>query len=295
MATVKVGVIGGTGLGDALVAGLGGRAVTMETPFGPPSDALVEASWGEVDVAFLNRHGPGHVFPPSRVNYRANIYALKAVGCTHVIASGAVGSLREHIRPRDLVIPDQVIDKTTRREGTFFDDSPAVHVEFAAPFCPVLRKHLLDCADAAATTVHDGGTYICMEGPAFSTRSESEMHRNWGGDLVGMTAMPEAKLAREAEMAYALVCLASDYDCWRPTPAELDKHELLKEILGNLQHATQHAIALIRAAVDRFTKIAAIPSPAHSALELAIWTDRKHIPASVKKRCGVLLEKYLKG
>ncbi|MCJ7544911.1 MAG: S-methyl-5'-thioadenosine phosphorylase [Phycisphaerae bacterium] len=295
MAKVKVGVIGGSGLGDALGAGLGGRTVKIDTPFGPPSDAIVEATWGDIDVAFLNRHGPGHVFAPSRVNYRANIYALKAVGCTHVIASGAVGSLREHIRPRDLVVPDQVIDKTTQRQGTFFDDTPAVHVEFASPFCPVLRKHLLDCADAVTTPVHDGGTYVCMEGPAFSTRSESEMHRAWGGDLIGMTAMPEAKLAREAELAYALVCLASDYDCWRPPPAELDRHELLKEIIANLHQATEHAIALIRAAVARFERIAAVPSPAHSALELAIWTDRKHIAASVKKRYGVLLDKYLKG
>ncbi len=295
MAKVKVGVIGGSGLGDALGAGLGGRTVKIDTPFGRPSDAIAQTTWGQVDVAFLNRHGPGHVIPPSQVNSRANIYALKALGCTHVIASGAVGSLREHIRPKDLVVPDQVIDKTTKREGTFFDQGLAIHVEFAAPFCPVLRKHLLDCADAAGTTVHDGGTYVCMEGPAFSTRAESEMHRRWGGDLIGMTAMPEAKLAREAEMAYALVCLASDYDCWRPAPAELDKHELLKEIIANLQHATAHAITLIRTAVERFDKIATIPSPAHSALELAIWTDRKRIRASAKKRYGVLLAKYAKG
>jgi 5'-methylthioadenosine phosphorylase len=295
MARVKVAVIGGSGLGEALGAGLRGRVVNADTPFGSPSDVIVETNWHGIDVAFLNRHGPGHILPPSRVNYRANIYALKAAGCTHVIASGAVGSLREHLRPRDLVIPDQIIDKTTKRDSTFFDSSPAVHVEFAAPFCTVLRKHLLDCAGAVRTTVHDGGTYVCMEGPAFSTRAESEMHRSWGGDLIGMTAMPEAKLAREAEMAYALVCLPSDYDCWRPTPAELDKHQLLKEILGNLHEATANAIALIRAAVERFNQIAAIPSPAHSALELAIWTDRKKISPTVKKRYGVLLKKYLKG
>jgi 5'-methylthioadenosine phosphorylase len=295
MAKVKVAVIGGSGLGGALGAGLGGKAVTVDTPFGKPSDAIVETSWGDVEVAFLNRHGPGHVISPSRVNYRANVYALKAVGCTHVIASGAVGSLREHIRPRDLVIPDQIIDKTHRRDGTFFQEGLAVHVEFAAPFCPVLRKHLLDCAGGAGTTVHDGGTYVCMEGPAFSTRAESEMHRSWGGDLIGMTAMPEAKLAREAELAYAMVCLPSDYDCWRPTPAELDKHELLKEIIANLTQATEYAIALVRTAVERFEKIAAIPSPAHGALELAIWTDRKHLSPSTAHRYGVLLEKYLKG
>ena len=295
MAKVKVGVIGGSGLGDALGAGLGGRTVTVDTPFGPPSDAIVEAAWGDVSIAFLNRHGPGHTLSPSQVNSRANIYALKAVGCTHVIASGAVGSLHEHIRPKDLVIPDQIIDKTCKRPGTFFDEGLAVHVEFASPFCPVLRKHLLNCADAAGTPVHDGGTYVCMEGPAFSTRAESEMHRSWGGDLIGMTAMPEAKLAREAELAYALVCLPSDYDCWRPAPAELDKHELLKEIIGNLTQATDHAIKLIRAAVERIDTIAHVPSPAHAALELAIWTDRKHIPPSTVQHYGVLLAKYFKG
>jgi len=293
MAKVKVAVIGGSGLGEALGAGLEGRAMNVQTPFGEPSDGIVETNWHGIDVAFLNRHGPGHVLSPSRVNYRANIYALKAIGCTHVIASGAVGSLREHVHPRDLVIPDQIIDKTYKRDNTFFDGPLAVHVEFAAPFCPLLRKHLMDCADAVKTTVHDGGTYVCMEGPAFSTRAESEMHRSWGGDLIGMTAMPEAKLDREAEMAYAMVCLPSDYDCWRPAPADLDKHQLLKEIIGNLQEATANAITLIRAAVERFGPIAATPSAAHGAMELAIWTDRKKITAAVKKRYGVLLEKYL--
>ena len=294
MARAKIGIIGGSGLGDALAASVKGRAVQTDTPFGRPSDAVIEGTWDEVDVAFLNRHGPGHVFSPSRVNYRANIYALKSLGCTHVIASGAVGSLREHLHPKELVIPDQIIDKTYKRQGTFFDQMLAVHVEFAAPFCPILRKHLLNCADAAGTTVHDGGTYVCMEGPAFSTRAESEMHRTWGGDLIGMTAMPEAKLAREAEMAYAMVCLPSDYDCWRPAPADLDKHQLLKEIIANLNEATANAIALIRSAIERFGEVADIPSPAHSALELAIWTNRTAIARAAREHYGVLVEKYLK-
>jgi 5'-methylthioadenosine phosphorylase len=157
----------------------------------------------------------------------------------------------------------------------------------------VLRKHLLNCAGAVKTTVHDGGKYICMEGPAFSTRAESEMHRSWGGDLIGMTLMPEAKLAREAEMSYAALTLPSDYDCWRPTPASLGKHELLKEIIGNLTEATANAIALIRAAVERFGEIANVPSSAHSALELAIWSDRALISPSVKSRLGVLVSKYV--
>ena len=293
MSEVKVGIIGGSGLGDALCAAGQESGEATGTPFGMPSDAIIETTWGDTPIALLNRHGPGHTIAPSSVNYRANIFALKRAGCTHVIASGAVGSLREAIAPRDLVIPDQVIDKTTRRVGTFFDEYFAAHVELAWPFCPVLRKHLLNCAEAVETTVHDGGTYVCMEGPAFSTRAESEMHRAWGGDLIGMTVMPEARLAREAELAYALVALPSDYDCWRPHPRDLDRHELLKEIIGHLQAATANAVALIKAAVGRFGEIADIPSPAHSALELAIWTDREHIAPAAREHFGPLVAKYL--
>jgi 5'-methylthioadenosine phosphorylase len=293
MAKAKVGIIGGSGLGEALAAQVKGRPASVSTPFGAPSDAIVQTEFAGTPVAVLNRHGPGHLISPSMVNYRANIYALKALGCTHIIASGAVGSLREEIKPKDLVIPDQVIDKTSRRVPTFFDEFFAAHVEFAVPFCPVLREHLLDCTEAVNTTVHDGGTYVCMEGPAFSTRAESEMHRAWGGDLIGMTCMPEARLAREAEIAYALVALPSDYDCWKPAPADLDRHELLKEIIANLNEATNNAIALIKSAVARFDEIAEVASPAHSALELAIWSDRKMIPAAAREKLGVLVEKYL--
>jgi len=293
MPEVKVGIIGGSGLGDALCAQVKGSPADVSTPFGAPSNTIVETVWDGTPIAVLNRHGPGHLINPSMVNYRANVFALKALGCTHVIASGAVGSLREQFRPKDLVIPDQVIDKTCRRAGSFFDDFFAAHVEFASPFCPVLRKHLLGCAEAVDATVHDGGTYVCMEGPAFSTRAESEMHRAWGGDLIGMTCMPEAKLAREAEMAYALVALPSDYDCWKPAPAELDRHELLKEIIGNLTEATRNAVALIKAAVSRFGAIADMPSPAHSALEMAIWSNREMIPAKAKETLGPLVAKYL--
>ena len=288
----KIGIIGGSGLGDALHADSEGRGVRPETPFGLPSSAIIETNWKGVEIALLNRHGDGHLIPPSKVPYRANIYALKALGCTHVIASGAVGSLREALAPKHRVIPDQVIDKTHRRIPTFFD-TLAAHIEFSAPFCPILRQHLLDCADAADTVVHDGGTYVCMEGPAFSTRAESEMHRQWGGDLIGMTVMPEAKLAREAELAYAMVALPSDYDCWRPLPADLGKHELLKEIIGNLTEATRNAVALIKSAVQRFDAIADTPSPAHSALELGIWSDRSLISQKQKDTLGLLVEKYL--
>lgn len=293
MKEAKIGIIGGSGLGDAICSQAGSRTVELTTPFGKPSSAIIETTWHGRGVALLNRHGPGHLLPPSAVPYRANIYALKALGCTHIIASGAVGSLREQVRPKDLAIPDQVIDKTFRRVPTFFDEALAVHVEFASPFCPVLRQHLLSCAGAVDTTVHDGGTYVCMEGPAFSTRAESEMHRLWGGDLVGMTCMPEAKLAREAELSYAMVCLPSDYDCWKPAPAELDKHELLKEIIGNLTEATANAVALIKEAVMSFDRIAETPCPAHSALELGIWSDRSMIAPGIKEKLGILLEKYL--
>ena len=288
----KVGIIGGSVLGDALFGQMQGRRSRPDTPFGQPTSDIIEATYEGTDVAVLNRHGAGHVFPPSMVNYRANIYALKALGCTHVIASGAVGSLQEHIRPKDLVIPDQIIDRTWARKGTFFE-TIAVHAEMASPLCPLMRQHLLSCASAVETKVHPGGTYVCMEGPAFSTRAESELHRSWGADLIGMTAMPEAKLAREAELAYALVCLPSDYDCWRPAPEQLDKHELLKEIIGNLTEATANAIALIREALRRFGEIADQPSMAHSALELAIWTSRDKISPQIRKELGLLIGKYV--
>jgi 5'-methylthioadenosine phosphorylase len=287
-----IGLIGGSGLGDELCKNHGGEEVTIDTPFGPPSDQIVKTEWPGAQIIILARHGRGHMTNPTMVNYRANIYALKALGCSHVIASGAVGSLREKIKPRDLVIPDQIIDKTHRRHPTFYEDYFASHVEFASPFCPVLRQHLLSCADTVNTTVHDGGTYVCMEGPAFSTRAESEMHRAWGGDLIGMTAMPEAKLAREAELAYALICLPSDYDCWRPHPHELGGHELLKEIIGNLAAATANAVTLIKTAIERFEQIADTPSPTQTALELAIWSDRSRIAPETWDKLDILIGKY---
>jgi 5'-methylthioadenosine phosphorylase len=242
------------------------------------------------------------------VPYRANIFALKQVGCTHVIASGAVGSLREEFRPRDLVIPDQIIDKTYKRASTFYEKA-AVHVEFAEPFCPVLRQILMEAGGAASRTlqdapmqyqVHGRGCYVCMEGPAFSSRAESLMHRLWGGDLIGMTAMPEAKLAREAEMSYALVALVTDYDCWRNRPAgaggevEKSKDELLKEIIGNLAAATQNAMEVIRRAIRMLAeRRESLPeSPAQSALRLGIWSEKGRIDAQEVQRLGPLWMKY---
>lgn len=309
MSDLKLGLIGGTGLGQALASTEGIRH-DVETPFGKPSDAIVETTWAGIPVLVLSRHGAGHLLNPSQVPFRANIFALKQLGCTHIIASGAVGSLREEFKPRDLVIPDQVIDKTFRRPGTFFEKA-AVHVEFAEPFCPILRQILLEAgrevaaaASAEPFSVHDRGCYVCMEGPAFSSRAESLMHRLWGGDLIGMTAMPEARLAKEAEIPYALVALSTDYDCWRNKPAapqadapRVDPHELLKEILHNVQTATANAISLIKRAVELMAARREVLAncPARRALELAIWSDKSRIDPQEVQRLAPLWMKYFEG
>jgi 5'-methylthioadenosine phosphorylase len=284
---LKVAVIGGSGLGQLLGDAAGdGRRHVVETPFGPPSDAVVEVEWAGVPVLLLSRHGPGHVLNPSKVPYRANMFALKRLGATHVIATGAVGSLREEFKPRDLVVPDQVIDKTTARAGTFYDGA-AVHVGFDEPFCGVLRKLLLDSTPADAKhKVHDRGCYVAMEGPAFSSRAESLMHRLWGGDLIGMTAMPEAKLAREAELSYALVALVTDFDSWKaksePAAGEppADPSALLTEIIGNLQAASANAMDLIRRAIGKMAeqRESLLAAPSRDALRLAIWSEKSSIP-----------------
>jgi 5'-methylthioadenosine phosphorylase len=286
-----VGIIGGTGLGAALGTLGAGEVREVETPFGAPSGPITITEIGGTQVALLSRHGEGHLFNPSKVPYRANIFALKMLGVTHILASGAVGSLREEIAPKNLVLPDQIIDSTFRRAGTFFEDL-AVHVELAAPFCSSLRNLLEKASTGLPTRVHKGGTYVCMEGPQFSTRAESELHRSWGASLIGMTAMPEAKLAREAEICYALVALPTDYDCWRPHPAHVDQNKLLDEIIGNVRAATQNALELIRRAIP-LVGAADKPCACQSALALAIWLDRERIPAEVRERLQPLLGKYL--
>lgn len=289
-----IGVIGGTGLGEALFGETGGEEHNLDTPFGRLSSPVRVVTWHGLDVALLARHGAGHVFNPAQVPYRANLYALKALGVTHVLASGAVGSLRAEIKPRDLVVVDQIIDQTYRRTPTFFDEGLAVHVEFAEPFCPQLRRLLLSAAGKVGTTVHPRGTYVCMEGPAFSTVAESNLHRTSGGDLIGMTALPEAKLAREAEMSYALVALVTDFDCWKAHEPGKDRQALLAEIIGHLQAATANAIALLRAAIEAFAAAPPGPSPIHTGLDLAVWTERARITPAVRQRYGVLLERWLK-
>jgi 5'-methylthioadenosine phosphorylase len=288
-----IGIIGGTGLGEALFGEPAGNVYNVPTPFGDPSSPIRLVNWHGVQLALLARHGETHRLNPSQVPYRANIYALKSLGVQHILASGAVGSLRDHIHPRHLVIPDQVIDKTYRRSPTFFDEDLAVHVEFAEPFCPQLRKLLLSVAHRVETTVHERGTYVCMEGPAFSSVAESHMHRAWNGDLIGMTAMPEAKLAREAEIPYALVALATDFDCWRPHPPGQDRKALLAEIIGHLKAATVNAITLVRAAIEAIAAQPLGESPIHSCLDLAVWTDPAGIEPEVVQRYGVLLQRYI--
>ena len=293
MGDVMVGLIGGTGLGEALTHGAGGKAVEVETPFGKPSAPILVTEVEGQRVAILARHGPGHRFNPSEVPYRANIFALKKLGVTHILASGATGSLQDSIAPRHLVICDQVIDRTTRPGRTFFD-AMAVHVGFAQPFCPSLRGLLVECGIGAETTVHTRGTYVCMEGPQFSTRAESLLHRQWGADLIGMTCMPEAKLAREAEICYALIAVATDYDCWRPHEPGLSPDAVLESIRANVEAGAANAAALMKAAVPRIAETAGPECGCRSALAQAIWTDRGAIDPAVARRLEPLVGKYLK-
>ena len=294
MSDARIAVIGGSGLGQTFAEQAKGREVTMDTPFGPPSGPIILTRWAGVDIAFLSRHGPGHVYNPSTVPYRANIFALKKLGITHVISSGATGSLREEIIPGHLVICDQVIDRTSRRPATFFDEGIVAHVEFAEPFCGQMRQLLVEAGQSAQTTVHPTGTYVCMEGPQFSTIAESRMHRTWGGDLIGMTCMPEAKLAREAEMCYALIGLPTDYDCWRPHDPAKSRQALLLEIIGNLKLATDNAIELLRVALPMLAARLDTINCCRSALELAIWSDKSRVPKATVDKLEPIVGKYFR-
>jgi 5'-methylthioadenosine phosphorylase len=289
----RLGIIGGSGLGQALTRQTQGQEHEIDTPFGSPSAPIITTELNSVPVAFLARHGPGHMLNPSSVPYRANIYALKKLGVTHIIASGAVGSLTEQIEPQHLVIPDQVIDKTFKRPNSFFDGDLAVHVDFAYPFCEQLRQLLLSVANSVETKVHDKATYVCMEGPQFSTRAESLLHRSWQAQIVGMTCMPEAKLAREAEICYALVALPTDYDCWKEHTGDRDKHLLMQEIIANLNAATENALELIKAATAQAIPILKKDCEHHQALELGIWSDKHHITDPTWEKLSMFLEKYI--
>ena len=291
MAEELIGIIGGTGLGDALSEHIiDGESCDIETPFGRPSASIMVGRIGARRIAFLNRHGKGHKLSPSEVPFLANIFALKKLGVHTVISSGAVGSLRKEIRPGDLVIVDQLIDKTFKRQSSFFSGYGAVHCEMSEPVCGRLRKLLCDAAETVDIKTHPKGTYICMEGPQFSTRAESLMHQKWGGDLIGMTAMPEAKLAREAQICYALIALPSDYDCWRAHKKQKDKQALLKEIMGNLQTATNNCLELIKAVLHSGSELVCEDCSCRKSLDLAVWTEESQIKAADKERLKALFE-----
>ena len=285
MGTGKIGVIGGSGL-YAMAALENVHEIEVTTPFGPPSDAYIVGTLHGRDMVFLPRHGRGHRLPPSAINFRANIYGLKSLGVEWVIAVSAVGSMREEIQPGHLVIPDQFIDRTRSRVSTFFEEF-TVHVALADPVCAVVADALHQAAAATGATVHLGGTYLCMEGPQFSTRAESRLYRQWGVDVIGMTNMPEAKLAREAELCYATLALATDYDCWHVSAADVD----IGAILAILHHNVQLAQEVIRRTVPQLQ--GARTCSCSTALQTAIITDRAMIPTAVRERLGLLIERYL--
>jgi len=291
MAEELVGIIGGSGLGDCVAERMIDPELhDVDTPFGRPSTAILVGRLGRRKIAFLNRHGEGHRLSPSEVPFAANIFALKKLGVHTVLSSAAVGSLREGIAPGHLVTVDQFIDKTFRRTSSFFGDFGAVHCELAEPTCGRVREILVEMAKDADIKTHRKGTYVCMEGPQFSTRAESLMHRSWGGDLIGMTAMPEAKLAREAQMCYVLVALTSDYDCWKGHEGTKDKQTLLTEILGNLQKATDNCLRLIEAVLASEHELVCESCHCRRSLDLAVWTDQSRIGQTHKEKLKVLFE-----
>ncbi|MBM4390064.1 MAG: S-methyl-5'-thioadenosine phosphorylase [Deltaproteobacteria bacterium] len=284
---MRIGVIGGSGV--YAMDGLENvREERISTPFGDPSDAVILGSLGGIDMAFLPRHGRGHRFNPSEVNYRANIFALKTLGVEWCISVSAVGSLKEQIVPGHVVVIDQFIDKTHQRKATFFEQGLVAHVAFGDPVCGELRKILLAAACEAGATVHDGGTYVCMEGPAFSSKAESLLHRSWGASVIGMTNMPEAKLAREAEMSYATLAMATDYDCWHPDHDHVTVEQVVAVLLKNASLARD---IVAKAA----PKIAAFggPAPCSNALATAILTHKEAVPMSRKRDLAPILGKYM--
>jgi 5'-methylthioadenosine phosphorylase len=291
MAKELIGIIGGTGLGDALAEHISEAELhNIDTPFGRPSAAITVGKIGSREIAFLSRHGEGHKLSPSEVPFAANIFAFKKLGVHTIISSGAVGSLRKEIAPGDLVIVDQFIDKTFKRTNTFFDGFGAVHCEMAKPVCGRIREALVNAAKSIDVKTHPKGCYVCMEGPQFSTRAESLVHRRWGGDLIGMTAMPEAKLAREAQICYALIALPSDYDCWRPQRKYIDKQTLLKEIIGNLQTASDNCLKLIKAVLQNNSPLVCEDCSCRKSLELALWTKQEQIDPVNKEKLKILFE-----
>jgi 5'-methylthioadenosine phosphorylase len=284
---VRLAFIGGSGL--YRMPGLeDAKPVRLRTPYGAPSEDPIVGTLEGVGVAFLPRHGVGHPILPSEINFRANVWALRRLGAEFLISVGAVGSLKQEIRPGDIVVPDQFIDRTYRRASTFFGDGIVAHVGFADPVCAGLSKLVIEAAsEPGASAVHEGGTYVCMEGPQFSTRAESRLHREWGADVIGMTNVQEAKLAREAEMCFASLSLVTDYDCWNVAAGDVE----IGEVMRILYDATDRAQRIVRAVAARLP--AARTCPCATALAHAIVTDRGRIAAGVKRRLAPIAGKYL--
>ena len=288
MIEVHIGVIGGSGLYE--MEGLTERQeVDVDTPFGRPSGAIVVGRLEGVPVAFLPRHGRGHRIMPTELPVQANIYALKSLGVERVVSVSAVGSLQEEIRPLDMVVPDQLIDRTRLRPTTFFGDGIVAHVGFAEPFCPELSALLADAAHEVKAPVHRGGTYVVMEGPAFSTRAESHLYRSWGASVIGMTALPEAKLAREAEMCYATLACATDYDCWN----EEEQTVTVEMVVGNLLQNVAASKRILRHLIPRIPQVRECPCA--TALQAAIITAPDCIPPEARRRLALIIGKYLPG
>ncbi len=287
MSEALTGVIGGSGLYQ-MEGFEGAREVELETPFGSPSGPYLLGRLEGKPFAFLPRHGKGHRLMPSELPFRANIWGFKKLGAQWIISVSAVGSLREEIEPGHIVIPDQFFDRTRTRVATFFGDGIAGHITFADPICPELAGALHRASQAAGATVHKGGAYVCMEGPAFSTRAESRLYRSWGLDVVGMTNIPEAKLAREAELCYATLALATDYDCWH----ESEEDVTIEAVLGVIKRNVEMAQKIIRAAAREMGEVPHCSCP--RALENAILTSPELIPAEVKERLSVIIGKYIK-
>ncbi|MGD1950643.1 MAG: S-methyl-5'-thioadenosine phosphorylase [Leptolyngbyaceae cyanobacterium] len=290
MAQAEIGIIGGSGLYkmDALTDV---EEVTVETPFGAPSDAFICGKLDGTSVAFLARHGRGHQLMPTELPFQANVYAMKSLGVKYLVSASAVGSLKEEVKPVDMVIPDQFIDRTKNRAATFFGSGIVAHIAFGDPVCKNLAAILGDAVESLnldGVSLHRGGTYVCMEGPAFSTKAESHLYRSWGATVIGMTNLTEAKLAREAEIAYATLAMATDYDCWHPDHDSVT----VEMVIGNLQKNAVNAQLVIREVVRRLTENPP-SSDAHSALKYAVLTPLDMAPSETKAKLKLLLEKYL--
>jgi 5'-methylthioadenosine phosphorylase len=287
LAKAEIGIIGGSGL--YIMPGIERvREVRVTTPFGKPSDAYFLGTLENRRVAFLARHGRGHVILPSEINFRANIYGFKKLGVERIISVSAVGSLREDYQPMDMVMPTQFFDRTRGRISTFFGGGLVAHISFADPICPVEVEVLAKSCAEAGIPYHQGGTYVCMEGPAFSTKAESNAYRSWGMDIIGMTNLQEAKLAREAELCYATLAMVTDYDCWHLEHDAVSVSQVIEYLTRNVSNAQK----IIRASVRSLPKTRTCKCA--SALAHAIQTDRKSISPRAKKRLALLVGKYLK-